>query len=496
MPNIIFPSAIAGQEKKMFLAFSIFSLCCAFLGIATEFYYLFGAPFILLLAYIAVVDFQKLFLLLLAILPFSIEIYLPGGLGIDIPAEPLMIFLSGAVFLYIIGAKKIHNISVFRHPITLLLGIHLFWILITGLNAEYPIIGLKVFAAKLWYIIPFFILPVITFKDDKLYTKFFWIVLSILLLSMIYVNIRHAMSGFSFAEINASVSPFFRNHVNYAAILVIFLPFIWAMYHRYRAERTKRIFLQIVLLIFLLSIYLTYTRAAQGSILIAIGVYFLIRYKVVKYVLIIAAILSVYVVQSVFTSNEYIYLAPDFEKTVSHEKFDNLIEATIKMEDISTMERFHRWVAGYHMVQEKPMMGFGPGNFYPSYQPYTVYSFETYVSDNPDRSGVHNYYLMTLVEQGFVGLIILLTFFFTILLKGEALYHKIIEPHRKRIVMASLMSIIVILSIMLVNDLLESLKIGSLFFLFVSFIVIEDLRYNKKLTTSAAQDSTIKRDSK
>jgi O-antigen ligase len=481
MLSTIFPKAIAGQEKWMFLVFSIFSLACVFLGIATEFYYLFGLPFLIILVYVAIVDFQVLFFLLLAVLPFSIEIYLPGGLGIDLPAEPLMIFLTGVVFIYLMGTRNIPNINVFRHPITWLLGIHLFWIFISGLNAELPVIGLKVFAAKLWYIIPFFILPAISFKDDELYIKFFWIVLSILLISMTYVNIRHALPGLSFAGINASASPFFRNHVNYAAILVIFLPFIWAMYHRYKADNIKRIFLQIVLLVFLVSIYLTYTRAAQGSILIIIAAYFLIRYKIVKYVLIVAMILVVFVVQSVFTSNEYIYMAPDFEKTVSHEKFDNLIEATIKMEDISTMERFHRWVAGYHMVQEKPLIGFGPGNFYPTYQPFTVYSFETYVSDNPDRSGVHNYYLMTLVEQGFVGLLILLAFFFTILLKGEALYHKIIEPNRKRIVMASLMSIIVILSIMMVNDLLESLKIGSLFFLFSSFIVIEDLRQRKML---------------
>ena len=47
-------------------------------------------------------------------------------------------------------------------------------------------------------------------------------------------------------------------------------------------------------------------------------------------------------------------------------------------------------------------------NFYPNYQARTVRSFTTYVSDNPERSGIHNYYLMTAVEQGIPGLLVYL----------------------------------------------------------------------------------------
>jgi O-antigen ligase len=104
--------------------------------------------------------------------------------------------------------------------------------------------------------------------------------------------------------------------------------------------------------------------------------------------------------------------APDFDRTVTHYEFDNLIEATAKGEDISTMERVYRWVAGLHMISEKPVFGFGPGNFYNFYHSYTVTSFETYVSDNPEKSGIHSYYLMTVVEQGFPGLLFFLALSF------------------------------------------------------------------------------------
>jgi O-antigen ligase len=481
MLNQLFPGTIAKQERYLFIGFVLFSLIAVFLGIALDFYLLFGLPFAFILGFMAITDFQKLFFLLLALLPFSIEIYLPNGFGIDLPAEPLMIFLSAVTVLYLFGSKKIEGINFIRHPISILLLLHLSWILIAALNAEQMLIGLKFFAAKLWFILPFFVLPILLAHRKRFYENIFWILLIILLICMIYVNFRHALTGFSFAEINASVSPFFRNHVNYASVLVIFLPFIWAMYHRYKRNISVKNLLAFVFLFFLISIYFTYTRAAQGAVLIAIGAYFLVRYKLIRYSLMIAVIGAVFVTYSLLHKNQYIYMAPDFEKTVSHDHFDNLIEATINMEDISTMERFHRWVAGYNMILEKPVMGFGPGNFYPSYQPYTVYSFETYVSDNPDRSGIHNYYLMTLVEQGFIGLIILGLLLAIILLRGESLYHRIADPDKKRIVMASMMSIVVILSIMLVNDLLESLKVGSMFFLFVSFIVIEELRLKNQL---------------
>ena len=70
------------------------------------------------------------------------------------------------------------------------------------------------------------------------------------------------------------------------------------------------------------------------------------------------------------------------------------------MEDISTMERVYRWVAGVEMVKDKPIFGFGPGTFYSAYKAYTLSSFQTYVSDNVDHSTVHNYFLLTFIEQG------------------------------------------------------------------------------------------------
>jgi O-antigen ligase len=116
--------------------------------------------------------------------------------------------------------------------------------------------------------------------------------------------------------------------------------------------------------------------------------------------------------------NRYISYSPDYEKTITQKKFNDLLNATYKLEDISTIERFYRWVAGYYMVKERPLLGFGPASFYSEYHSYVDRHFTTYVSNNPEHSSIHNYYLMTAVEQGIPGLLILLVLMITVLLIG------------------------------------------------------------------------------
>jgi O-antigen ligase len=128
------------------------------------------------------------------------------------------------------------------------------------------------------------------------------------------------------------------------------------------------------------------------------------------------------------------------------------------------MERVHRWVAGGRMIADKPIFGFGPGTFYSSYEPYTVNIFKTYVSDNPEQSGIHSYYLMTAVEQGLVGFIILIGLVIFALLYGQSLYHNLSAKQDKSVIMACMISIICTLSINIINDMFEVDKVGPYFF--------------------------------
>lgn len=46
-----------------------------------------------------------------------------------------------------------------------------------------------------------------------------------------------------------------------------------------------------------------------------------------------------------------------------HTEFDDLLEATYKLEMLNAMERVYRWMAGIEMIKDRFWMGFGPGTF-------------------------------------------------------------------------------------------------------------------------------------
>lgn len=468
------------SERRLYLFFSFVLLICIFAGLWLDAYYLVLFPFALAIGFLGLIDISKLYFLLVFLLPITIEIYLPNGLGIDLPGEPILIALTAlSPFLLILKWNR-KFILVFTHPITLLLFFHIFWILIAAILSKDIFISIKFFLAKLWYVIPFYFLTIYILRDKINYKIFFWSLLIPLTLSILYVMVRHAATGFSFSEINSSVSPIYRNHVNYGLLMVVFLPYVWAFSQWYKEGSLLRILLYGIGGLMLIAIYFTYTRAAQLSVFLGIGIYVVIKYRWAIHAFLMSIVVALFLVIFLISGDRYLEFAPQYEKAITHENFDNLLEATVKMEDISTVERVNRWIAGYHMVKEEPFKGFGPNNFFFNYKSYMVRSFTTYVSDNPDNSGIHNYYLMTLVEQGFPGLIIFIGLLFVVVLTGSRIYHQITDLDYQRLVMAAIISIILIAIVILINDLLEAIKVGGMFFIGLGILVREDIRQRRK----------------
>ena len=454
--------ALFQSKDTLSLGWAILVLFSLLAGVALEQYWMMAVPALLLGMHLLIDDYRRLFYLFFMALPFSIEVYLPNGLGTDLPTEQLMWLMTGlSLVLLISKIGKAQSLSIYWQPITFLVIAHLIWIGFTTLWSTDIVRSLKFLLAKLWYVIPFYFFAIHVLKSRNTFLRVVNILIWSLTASMIYVVVRHLGEGLTFASSNDVVQPIYRNHVNYAAIMVIVLPFV--VMKGYLSK--QKIVYACLVLFFLFEIYFSFTRAAILGIGIGIGAYLIIKYRMVVKVLVLslftAAVSIIYLTQD----NNFLRLAPDFERTVVHKKFDNLIEATYKMEDISTMERLYRWVAGFEMLSDRPWMGFGPNTFYVNYDQYTITAFQTYVSDNPDKSGVHNYYLMTAVDQGIIGLLIFLALIAVTLIYGERVYHKLTDSVDKAIVMAVMTSFIILLSLNLINDLIETDKTGIFFFL-------------------------------
>ena len=88
-----------GASNKLFTIFGAIILLSIFIGVATDFYFLAAVPVVVLIGFIAIVDFKFLFFLTLVLIPFSIEMTLPGGIGTDFPPELLVV---GLMFVFLL----------------------------------------------------------------------------------------------------------------------------------------------------------------------------------------------------------------------------------------------------------------------------------------------------------------------------------------------------------------------------------------------------------
>ncbi|MEM6380455.1 MAG: O-antigen ligase family protein, partial [Bacteroidota bacterium] len=86
---------------------------------------------------------------------------------------------------------------------------------------------------------------------------------------------------------------------------------------------------------------------------------------------------------------------------------------------------------------------------------------------------------------GIIGLVIFILFSFVLLIKGEQIFHQTKDPVRRGIVMSALLCLIVIDAFLLINDLVETDKVGSFLFICAALLVNTDY-YNRDQKERAA----------
>lgn len=418
------------------------------------------------------IDYEKVYFLLFLSIPISTEVFLTDHLATDLPTEPLIVGLMLIYFLIALTKPLSLDKNYFRHPLSRLILAHIAWIALATFTSSAIGFSFKFLLAKIWYVVTFFYLAGHLVKDQKKINILLWLLTVSLTLATVKVVLHHASLNFGFKAINEACPPFFRNHVNYAAILSVFLPFLY--YLRKWSTGFRKRLLEIAFVVLVFGVITAYTRAAYVALAIVPFAYWVIRLRLVKLAAVIATIGILGVLSFLITENRFLELVPT-DETVAHTELSGIVSSTSELKDVSTMERYYRWIAGAQMIAERPILGFGPGNFYHFYKEYALDRFSTYVSDNPEKSGIHNYYLMTTLEQGIIGLIIFLLLIYTTIIYGEQVYHESPTRVRRDLVMAAILSTIVIDAFLLMNDMIETDKIGSFFFFNIAIIVIIDL---------------------
>lgn len=433
-------------------------------------------PFAILLAYALLPAFfipsRMLFWLLFITIPFSTEWSITPTLGIDFPDEPIMIFISaGAIFYYLLMPSRFPSILLQSNLFTLLL-LQFVWIAITCFYSQEPLLSVKYILAKIWYIVPFVILPVFFIRTPRHWKTWAACLLIPMGLLVVQVLVRHGFYGFTFFSIRKAMAPFFRNHVNYAAILTILMPLAVLCFYLAPRKSTLKNLLLIGILIGIAAWVLAFSRGAWVALPAgAIMVFVMHKKWVVSLMVMVAAIVLVSTAWLV-TEKRYMRFAPDHDQTYFHTEFRQHWQATLEGKDISAAERWHRWVAGVRMLAQEPITGFGPNTFYLHYQPYTLRRFQTWVSNNPEHSTVHNYFLLLALEQGLIGLLLFLLLIIGMFLSLQQLCRNLQSHFYRSIALTTSAILTIVLVLNLMSDLIETDKIGSVFYACLGVILL------------------------
>jgi O-antigen ligase len=421
-------------------------------------------PFILLIVISGLSNPRFFYFLLLFTIPLSTEFKITPALGTDLPDETLMWLLTPLIIFIIVRNRDVLS-GIFSQPIMKILVLSLCWTLVTVACSELPVVSIKYFVAKIWYIIPFVIGTVLFLKTRADLAKAAFFMLVPMAFTVLVILIRHGLDGFRFDSANEVTKPFFRNHVNYGALLVCMIPVCFAMFRSVSKRWLP------VLLVLAGALAFSYSRGAWLAMGAAVVVVYFIRKGRLSWLIVAASAVIIGISAWLLDNNRYLNFRPVYERTIYHESFDEHMEATYNMQDLSTMERFYRWIAAVNMVKENWVTGSGPNSFYPLYKSYTVNEFTTYVSNNPEKSTVHNYFLLLLTEQGVPGMLLFAALYITMLLTAQGLYLRSRDVFVKGLMLlvGALLAMIGVL--IFLSDLIETDKIGSVFYICAGLLV-------------------------
>lgn len=356
--------------------------------------------------------------------PFSIILSSKDiHLGLSIPSEILMIALSFLFFCRILYDLHLDRKLIF-HPISIAIYAYLTWMLLTCITSELPVVSLKFWASKIWFTTSCYWVILQFIKDDmKNAVRYFNCYAIGLAIIVIITTYKHAVSGFDERYAHWVMKPFYNDHTAYGAVLAFFLPISTCCFFLPKNNTVQKIFYAVLTGIFLIGFYLSFSRAAWISVIIAIGVWIILKLRIKLSWLIIGA--------AIFGSVFYFY-ADDILYKMSRNSQDSsgkLVEQLQSVSNISTdasnVERLNRWNSAFAMIKERPIVGWGPGTYQFEYAPFQKSQFKTIISTNfGDGGNAHSEYIGPCAETGFPGLLTVLGLLFCSLYTGIRTYNR------------------------------------------------------------------------
>ncbi|MBL4861672.1 MAG: hypothetical protein JKY09_01465, partial [Crocinitomicaceae bacterium] len=312
------------------------ALSCYFIWI--DLTYLTLAPIGLMAVYFAIYYTEYTFLALAFLTPLSINIEeYTNSFGLFIPTEPL---LFGLMLLLLMQQTRRNIIEkhIWKHPIIWAVGFYIFWIFITSITSTNPVTSFKFLLAKLWFIIPLLIFGPRIFKNPGNIKRFIWLFVVAMTIAIMYTLTVHASYGFGEKEGHWVMWPFFKDHTIYGSTVAFITPLVFGLYFSKKHAPLVQVVLVGLILITLLGLYFSYTRAAWLSLFAALMVLAVIKLRIKFSIL---ASITAFIGLILFFSWDNIQMELERNKSEhTTEEFGEKLQSTTNVTtDASNLER-------------------------------------------------------------------------------------------------------------------------------------------------------------
>ena len=459
---------------------------------ANEIYWLVLLPALLLIGWAMVAAPEKLLLFIAFATPLSINLEQLdlGGIGISLPTEPLMVGITVLFLIKLSLERGVLDPAVLRHPITGVIVAQLLWMALCIVPSEMPMVSVKFFLARLWFITTCYFMATRLFADTRNMHRMAWLFVLSLAGVIVYTVFNHAQFRFAQEPAHWVMSPFFKDHTSYGAIIAFFLPFLVVAVSMPGYSRSRKGLAFLVLLIFATGLIFSYTRAAWVSLIGALGMLLVMRFKVPVWALFLVLLTGggLY-----FVNADRITIALERNREESSDDLGEHVQSISNISsDASNLERLNRWNSAMRMWEERPLFGWGPGTYMFQYAPFQASEDRTIISTNFGTQGnAHSEYLGPLAEQGVPGMLLMALVVIVTIITALRLYPRMPAGADRRLMSAAFLGLVTYYLHGALNNFLDTDKAAVPFWMFTAVIVLFDLKYPraKAATTEAISAS-------
>jgi len=471
-------SYLTGENVRFTLFYAIsglFILLNAYM-VYRNVYYTLLIPLGLVILYIFFYRIDYVLFLITFCTPLAINLtQFEFNVGVSMPTEPLMLGVL-LVFVLKLCYENNFDVKVWRHPMTMIIGLQFLWILITSMTSQLPLVSFKFLLARLWFVVPFYIFAIHLFRKRQNIRLFIWLYAIPLVIVIIYTTYQHSLWAFEENPGHWVMTPFYNDHTAYGAILALFIPVFIAFTFTKSYSRLVRFCALVILVFLLIALYLSYCRAAWISLVIALGFYMVILFRI-KFKYIVFTVLIGGLIFYIFQFEIIDSLSKNKQGTSG-----NFMEHVQSMSNISTdasnLERLNRWASAIRMFKDRPVLGFGPGTYQFEYAPYQSAEEKTLISTNAgDRGNAHSEYIGPLAEQGFPGTLLVLTVFIYSIVVAMRVYRRSKDREVRMLTLSTMLALITYYFHGLMNNFMDSDKASVVVWGFIAILVALDLYY-------------------